>query len=369
MINLFRNKQRGGATLIISVILIVTITLLVIFAAQYSQTVEKLSGNQLRSRQAFQAAEAGLEFGIVYFQQNSSTILANPVNGYIPAFSNSSTANVSLANGSQFTITYTNPVQNNYHLILVSSTGTSADGTTSTVSQEIAMGSLLMTIPNFFMTSKGPVSITGSVDTINSSTNQTIQSASTVTLSGSAQTHTSSGLSSSAGHIGSDIQQNSTALANLSQDDFIASYFGTSNSSIIQSKVGNFYSNSSSTNYASTLDGMTGTSIWIDQTAGTASISGNTVIGSTAAPVLLIVNGNFSISGNVTINGFVFVISTTGINNFSGNVTINGGLATSDTTTISGNVTLSYSNTVLSNLQNLSSLTYWAKVPGSWKDF
>lgn len=370
MINLYRNKQRGGITLIISVILIVTITLLVIFAANYAQTMEKLSANQLRSKQAFQAATAGLEFGIVYFQQNSGTILASTVSGYIAPFSNSSTSNVSLTNGSRFTITYTNPVQNNYRLILVSSTGTSADGsTTRTVKQQIAMGSLFTTIPNYFMSSKGSITISGNANTSNTATNQTIQSASTVTLSGSAQTTTSSGVSSTAGHIGSDIQQNSTTLANESQNDFVASYFGTSSSSTIQSKVTNFYSNSSSTNYASTLNGVTGKSIWIDQTSGTASISGNTTIGSATEPVLLIVNGNFSISGNVTINGFIFVISTIGINSFTGNVTINGGIATADNTTISGSVDLNYNNSILTNLQNLSSLTYWAKVPGSWRDF
>jgi len=114
---------------------------------------------------------------------------------------------------------------------------------------------------------------------------------------------------------------------------------------------------------------MTGTSIWITQTGGsTADIAGNAVIGSAAHPVLIVVNGNLSISGNATIYGFIYVIGgvTTG---FLGNTAITGGVVSSDNMTITGNTTVVFSTTVLTNLQKELNASYFAKVPGLWKDF
>jgi hypothetical protein len=154
----------------------------------------------------------------------------------------------------------------------------------------------------------------------------------------------------------------------MSQSDFFATYFGAP-SDAIQGSVAHYYNNSASTNYSGTLAGMTGTSIWIDQIGGTATINGSITIGTADNPVLLIVNGNLSLSGNVTINGFVFVIGTNDITSLTGNVTINGGMATTDTLNMTGSIQLVYNSTIIDNLQNQSSMLYYAKVPGSWKDF
>jgi hypothetical protein len=115
---------------------------------------------------------------------------------------------------------------------------------------------------------------------------------------------------------------------------------------------------------------MTGTSIWINQTgSSTATISGNTTIGSLASPVILVVDGNLSLSGNVTIYGFVFVIGTNDITGVSGNANIIGGLATTDTLTMSGNTNVQYTPSIFTSLLTMPSMNYYAKVPGSWKDF
>lgn len=358
----------GAATLLMTLVLMTVGTLIIIFAGNYATLQTRSTANINRSHQAFQAAQAGLEFGINYLRANSSTILASPVSGYIPAYSDSNTANVTLANNSRYTISYSNPVAYNYTLIQISSTGLSDDGSASrTVSQLVAFGSMLLNSPTVPLIAKGNVSLSGNSEIINTYNNNTVRTGGTVSMSGSSSTVISSGTGSTAGNIQSDIQQNQNSLSTMSDADFFASYFGVSESSL-KSSVANYYSNSSNTNYQGALDGKTGTSIWIDQTSGTAAFNGNMTVGSAANPVLLIVNGDVRFSGNVTIYGYVYILgdSTTDL---LGNVTIVGGMSTTDNLSATGSIQVSYSPTVLGNLQNNGSMRYYAKVPGSWKDF
>lgn len=363
--------KRGAATLVFTVILMVMSTLIIIFAANFGRIQERIAANLNRNMQAFEAAEAGLEFGINYLQQNRSVIVGSPSSGYIAPYTSPSTTDVTLANNSKFSIVYSNPIANDYTLILVTSTGTSDDGSsTRQVSQLLKFGSILTNQPNAALITQGSVSLSGSANVTNTFNNQNIQSGGVLTISGSANTITSTGVTSTASSIGADVNQNNATLASMSQQDFFANYFGTTDTNTIRGQMQNIYSNSSSTNYSNILNGKTGTSIWIDQTSGTtATISGNTTIGSTTAPVLIIVNGNFGLSGNVTIYGFIFVFGTGAINTLTGSTQIIGGMVSTYNINMSGSLQITYNNSVLTNLQNLSALSYFAKVAGSWKDF
>jgi Tfp pilus assembly protein PilX len=361
-------SNEGAATLLLTLVLATISTLIIVFAANYGRLQDKFMSNINRHYQAFEAAQAGLEFGINYLKVNNSTILANPVAGYIPAYSDSNTNNVIMGNSSKYTITYSNPIANNYTLIKVSSNGISDDGTsTHTVSQLVQFGSLLINTPALPLISKGEITLSGNSQIINTYSNVTVQTGESADMHGSSSTILNSGTSSTPGNIKSDIQQNVSSLANMSNNDFFSSYFGLSPTSI-KSSVAHYYSNSSSTNYKNTLSGMTGTSIWIDQTNGTASLNGSVTIGSTTNPVLLIINGDVNFSGNVTIYGYVFILGSSETD-LTGNVTIIGGMATTGEINTTGSIQIVYSPSVLTNLQNNSSMRYYAKVPGSWRDF
>lgn len=365
MKNSFLKKQCGAATIITTVLLLVTLTLIVLFAASYILMRQKIAANDYRNNQAYEAAEAGLEYGIVYLRQNSSTILASPVSGFIQPYTNANTTNVTLANNSQFSITYTNPIANNYNLILITVTGTSDDGTaTRTVSQRVQYGSLLATSPTTSLAAKGSVTLGGSSQLSNTSTNVNIQSGSTVTMGGSSATNYNGG-SSTNGHFGSDIQQNVSSIANMSSSDFFASYFGAP-ANTIKSSFENYYTNSSSTNYSSTLNGKTGTTIWIDQTGGTASLSSSAVIGSSTQPVLMVVNGDFRVSGNVVIYGVVYIMGDI-TTDFSGSMQVNGSIVTQNNINFTGSTQINYSSSIISATRQVTN--YYAKVAGSWKDF
>jgi Tfp pilus assembly protein PilX len=363
------HKQQGAATLLITIIMLVSITMIILFAASYSVIQQKITSNSYQNTQAFEAAEAGMEFGIVYLQQNSSAILSSPTNGYIPVYTSTNTQNVVLANSSKFSIAFTNPVQNNYNLILITSTGTSYDGTaTHTLMQQVAFGSLLSTPPTLPLISKGAVSMTVNSIVSNPNTNSTIESASSVHFTGNAQTLITGGaVGSNSANTNSDVQQSNATIAAMANTTFFQTFFGASEAAV-QATVQHSYTNSSSTDYSSILNGMTGTSIWITQTSGNALIGNNTVIGSTANPVLLIVNGSLTMSGNAIIYGIIYVIG--GISaNLSGNSTINGGIISTGAMSLAGNTRINFNTAILSAVQRQLQTTYFAKVPGTWRDF
>lgn len=365
---MLRKRHKGAATLVLTTVLMTLATLLIIFAANYGKLQSKSIANINRNQQAFEAAEAGLEFGINYLNTNNSTILASPSGGYIQPFSNSSVTNVALANGSQFSITYINPVANDYELIRITSVGTSDDATsTHTVSQLVKFGSMLLNAPTVPLISKSEISLGGNSQIINTYNSSTVQAGGTVDMSGSSSTILSSGTSSTAGNIQSDVQQNISSLSSMSDNDFFNSFFGLSPNGI-KSGVTHYYENSSNANYGSDLSGKEGTSIWIEQTGGTATLNGNVTIGSTSNPVLLIVNGDIRFTGNVTIYGYIYVLGTSSTD-LSGNVMVIGGMATTNELNATGSIQVVFSPTVLDNLQNNGTMRYYAKVPGSWKDF
>lgn len=361
-----RHKQKGAAVLLTSVILMAIITLVVLFSANFSRTQQKITSNQYKNSQAYMAAEAGLEFAIPYLQTNRSTILANPNGGYIQPYSDSNTQNVTLADNAKYTITYTNPIANNYNLIKVTSTGQSDDGTaTRTVSQLVQFGSLLATTPSSSLTTKGSIAMSGSSQVINTETNANIQSGAGTTIQGSAHTTTNSGTSSTSGGLQGDVQQNVSSLANISSTDLFANYFGVSPTTF-KNNVNLYYSNSSDANYNSSLNGVTGKTIWIEQTGGDAVISSTTTIGSASAPVILIINGNLRLSGNPVIYGLVYVIGGTSTD-VLGSTQIIGGLVTTGNLSLAGNTQITFNSSVLNSTQQ--TLTYYAKVSGSWKDY
>lgn len=360
--------KRGIVTLMMTVVLVILMTLIIIFTANNGILQSKMSSAMNRNLQAFNAADAGAEYAINYFKQNRTTILASPSNGYI-SYTNASLTNVSMDNGSSFSVTYTNPVQNNYSLIQISSTGTSNDGSsTHTVTELMYSGSLMSNTPSVPLLSISTLTLGGNTTVTNTYSSTTVQSGSSVTINGSGKTVLSSGISSTSSQIQSDIQQNVSSLSGLSSSDFFETYFGMPASSV-SGLVAHYYSSTSNTNYSSTLNGMNGTSIWIDQASGTSTtLNGNISIGSAANPVLLVINGNLTLSGTVTIYGMVFVTGTA-TTSVLGNVSIIGSLLTSNTLTMSGTTNLTYDPTILSNLTTQDSVSYQAKVPGSWKDF
>lgn len=365
---LSRDKQAGAATLLFATAVLAINTMMVIFAANQGSIQDKSVANQTRVYQAKTAANAGMEYGIVYLQQNGSTILANPVGGFIQPYTDSNVTNVSLPNNTQFTVTYSNPIANNYDLILVTSTGISDDGTSTRVVSQLIHGSGggLGTAVDVPLIAKGEADYGGNGRVINTFTDQTIRTGGTIDLQGNAKTEISSGVSSTSSVDGPDITENDANLSSLSNDQFFTEIFG-STPNTVESGADLTYSNSGTTSYNG-LDGVTGSTIWINQTSGKAKLTSNTTIGSPDNPVVLIIDGEAQFTGNTLIYGYVFILGNDGLD-MAGNAQIIGGVSTSSDIKARGNAKIVYNPTVLSNLNFNSGTTTYARVPGSWRDF
>ncbi|MDR3491091.1 MAG: PilX N-terminal domain-containing pilus assembly protein [Gammaproteobacteria bacterium] len=355
-------RQRGAATLLLTTILLMTATLIVIFAANYSSMQQKIASNQYRSQQSYEAAEAGLEFGMVYLQQYKATVIANPNNGFIN-YSDSNTTNITLSNNSKFSVVYTNPIANNFNLIRVRSTGVNDDATsTKVVTQDVQTGSMFFQLPTIPTTIRGSMVLAGNSVVTNLENTNTILSGSATFLFDNSATLTASG-GSSPGNIRSDIQQNNTALKNLTTDALFANYFANSTTTMKNYAV-NSYSGSQS--YGSILANKNGTSIWIDNPGNVSTFQGNGIVGTSSSPVMLIVNGNLRLTDNVVINGFVYVIGNLLLDS---NGVVNGGLVATGTVKLDDTGTVVFNSSILNAVKQLPSMTFVGKVAGSWKDF
>jgi Tfp pilus assembly protein PilX len=351
MINTFRNpedknrpchvaepvkKQLGAAALILTTILMVAAVLIMIYAANFSMLQQKSSTNQKSNNQAFEAAQAGLQFGLVYLTKNASAIIATKSGGFINyGPSDTNLTNVTLANGSKFSVVYTNPTANNYDLIQITSTGTASDGTGTHTVQELAQSVSGASLPGTITTqsnvvASGNVSVTG---------NYAVDAGGSISTSG---------------HVNfSSTNPNDTNLTNMSADDLFTAITGVSKTTMQAQST--YYPNSSGVNY-SNLSG----NVWINSSV---SLAGNTTVGSAANPVLLVVNGNFSGSGTVAFYGLLYVTGTTSL---SGTFDLHGGLISEGQITMSGTAA-TYDSGILKKV--LTGTGTYAKVPGSWKDF
>lgn len=170
----------------------------------------------------------------------------------------------------------------------------------------------------------------------------------TVQWTGSnAQTQTAGGVKASSRDSELlDIQENTTLF---NSSNYFSQYFNQTQSQVRSAAItnGNFYAGGSN------ILGLTGRVIWYD---GNLSLTADNTIGTTASPVLLIVNGNLTMRGHANITGFVFVTGSTDIAGGGGsdNPEIAGSLATAGDVLIAGNAIVTLDQDVLNSVNNIS---------------
>lgn len=348
-INLKPTALFHKGTVLVSMLLIVLLASIIAFTTVGTMaTNQRVVGNSVREMEAFEKAEAGLEYGVKYGQNNMASITASPSGGYI-------NYTVPVPSGSNYTITYSNPTSGNYDLLEVTSVGTSGDGTaTQTVKQRVYRSNFLAINPPAGVTSRGNVSLSGNVE-ISNEESIAIWTGGLVTAIGSVE-------------VEGSVRQLDLNLSTLTGDQFFSNFFNKTKSAA-QSSSDITFTNTSNTNYSGNygsdpngLNGVTGKTIYISQGSGTATINSNAVIGSAANPVILIVDGNLTFAGSATIYGVVYV---TGNMSSSGTGSVHGAVFTEGTMTSTGTADFNL-DVSLNNLNNLITLV---KVPGSWRDF
>jgi Tfp pilus assembly protein PilX len=383
------NHQRGFATLLTSLIILVGITLITLFTARTTLMEQRMSANHYRSSQAFYAAQAALEIGIGYINQYGTANLLGKV--FPPSgdpllleypFNNDATLELKSP---------TNPT-NCYQLI---ATGKSDDQIgIRTISQcvttlDISRGGG----PEQPLISRSSVSLTGNASVINRYGNTTIWSgdpvtlgnsnsiktyireagtplsASTAVLESTDSTVATQIISSSNLGIGFDIIESDPALSGLTAEDFFDNTFVLSRDQIktLAQNAGQLLPASD----IADIDGLTGL-IWIE---GDSILSVGD-IGTSTQPAIVIFNGNARITGNPTIHGLAYVrgqLKVSGTVSVVGASVIEGdpSLVPAGQDPVIGNGTINqvFAPSLLQNTNKppLPGLT--VAVAGTWKDW
>jgi Tfp pilus assembly protein PilX len=397
MINTFHSftgkRQSGYAILMVGAILLLIMTMLSFVLAGSIVTQQRTVSNDVRIGQAFSAAQAGLDYGITFIDQNYATL------------TDGQTVSGSLSDGSAYSVGFT--FLGSKDLIKVVATGTSADSSatriiTQSVSYILDSGGST-NVPSVPVQLREEIEMTGNTRITNTETGFTITAGETADFNGNAKTILSSGASSDSNGIEVDVTQNDLTLSSMSDTDLQIQALGQLVTSF-EAGADISYSNSSTYNYSSVLNGQQGIKVSITQTQGAAVINGNTTIGSSANPTTIYVDGDVDISGNTIIYGHVIAtgeIKTSGNTKIYGNAVTSGTVDSSGNTRIeglvfslgeyessgnakifgalisggevdtSGNTQITYDSSILTNSLSgfqSSGTGQYAKVPGSWND-
>jgi hypothetical protein len=164
MMNVSYKYQKGAATLLVAVVLIAILTIVTIYAARVGVQDQTISGNDFRSKTAFAAAQAGLDYGEAFIQANTSTFISSgslttcpdlvtfPCNYATTAtaadwqYNDLNVATISpLASGETFDVGYLLSLNN---FVTIIGVGNSDDGTgNAVVREQVSIRSVLNTGP------------------------------------------------------------------------------------------------------------------------------------------------------------------------------------------------------------------------------
>lgn len=304
------NKQQGVAVMITMFALLFVCSLIVLSSSKTIRTNTMVVRNQFYEDQAFEAAEAGIEYGLVHLKENRSDIVKDSNgDGFIDEYVVPEITNVYNSNGTTYTITYTNPIANNFDIIQLSVTGTADAGRVSRELTQLAVKIIFvqMNPPAGFITKDG-VDLGGNVTIYNTDTGTTIWSGGVVGLTGAATTEGTNGVGSDRNNINTDIDQNDTRLSAMTGDEYFENFFGVDKTAM-EDGVDILLNFNSSQNLNAILDpeSNNGKAIWVNQNAGEAFFSGNATLGTPTEPVVLVIDGDFKANGTTVIYGVVYI--------------------------------------------------------------
>lgn len=335
----------GFTTLLFTLIVLISLVGFSYISASTTVAHQRVVLQHKISMAAFNAAQAGIDYGIPYLTSHYATITdGNQVN-----FTN--------GDGSSTNIRF--DFVGNKDLIRITSTGTGADGSSRTVEQlakyETDSGNATL---SFALQSQGNVNMRNNAIVSDlSGSAQTIRSGGTVSLNNNAKTFLSTGVASiGPDNIGSDIVTSDLSFAAISDSDLFLSFL---NSPFI-----NFQSAATTMNFTPrtgnytyhNLTNMNGISIGVNHSNGIGRMGNNAKLGNTNSPVTLVIklNGNasFQISNNAIIHGKIITsqgnIVLDNNTHLYGDLVVDGNVTLGNNVIVDGNV-ITTGNLLLNN--------------------
>lgn len=413
--------QQGATTLFIVLILLLLSSLVVFYAARNAINEQRLSANEVRTKQAHAAATAGLDYALAYFAKDLdiTSFSAGPqlypnntqASHYQSRFCSLATygppgaAPPDCPAAHTTAMTCTAPPNAELRTPVIVSCGWSDDD--KAVVRIIAKASGTPSLAGAItapVVSRGVTNLlTGGASVLNYFNDLTIWSGGAVPIQSNTgktfvrdistdpsatspdfrTTGNSPACNNPPAHytcstdgrsLGPDVIPIDTALSTLSPGDFFERFMGKQpepyrdtvatykvdlNDTAVGSLAGSDLPTASTD--SSSLGSITNLGnkvIWVE-----GNTSGLGDVGTQTKPVVLVIDGNLTISSNTVINGLVFV---TGDVTGNGSPTIYGALIVAGANDLNGNPKIIFDPNVLSNARRLGKA---AIVPGSWRDW
>lgn len=360
--NIFKKQKNHGLVSIALAVVFVLISA-VLMAISSTSTIMgmKIINNNKYKDLSFDAAEAGINYA-------QSDLNKNFYN-YASLTSIDSTTNVSLNNNTSFSVNFKNVSSGDTTLLQVTSTGIENNTNISkTITQLFQFKKFIVNSPNAAAVAGGDVVLVNK-STINSPyTEDTIWASGYFSANGP-QAYTTNVLSyplpsSTWTATTTDVIEGDSSLSALSSDQFANNFFGESLDSL-KTIAHLYYANNINTNYSSQLNGQKGKIIYIQQTNSIAELDQGITVGSPSEPVILIVDGQFKMSGFAKFYGVLYLtekwVDKFDYGEINGTVIVDGDLK------LKGSATINFDPNIIDKVVNNYGVYY--KVSGSWKDF
>jgi hypothetical protein len=393
-----RAAQRGITTLLLTSMILFLAALVTLALSRTALMEQRMAGNQIRHKQAFEAAQEGLDRSMVFLQSaprgvdkdaddvaDAGPLLA-PVSGVGPSYyvafcQPNSTATCPDTPGAPTCAAAVQPV--NFNTPLVVACGWSDDLIGRTlITQRIGAITTLSAPPQNPLTAKGTTSLQGSSSVVNLFNNLTIWSGGSLTLTGSAKTFvrnpslappaagtdppaapnacstsTEYVCASDDNNTGPDVMDADTALASLTNASMFENFFGVPTRAAFEKIASQTLAPAA---FSTAAAGLRGESVVI---TGSVTLP-NATIGTRERPVLLLVDGDLSFTGTPDVHGIVYV---TGNVTGGGNPRIQGAMVVQGNVSPTGSLDLIHDPFVVSNAATLTGRVGWA--PGTWRDW
>ncbi len=407
-------NQAGAATLFTSVVILFLTTVLVIAVSRTTIMEQRISANEIRARQAFEAAEAGLNAALHYMsglggtdQNNDNvadTFAVVSLTGTASAYSVAYCDPTNPPTGDGICPQTPGPVvcdalnnetnppiapstlglsESSYlNTPLIVACGWSDDRIgRAMVRQNVGTAPGMAKVPSNPLTAKGAMNVQGSATVTNYYNNLTIWTGGSLSNIGnsgktfvrnpnvsppdsntvppgppsSCTTSTNYVCLTDKNTTGPDIIADDPTLSNLTSDQMFQNFFGTDFNTYRTS----YAAQDITAAQASSLDGVQGQSIVIN---GNTTLPNGT-IGSRERPVVLVINGNWE-GGNPTVHGIVYVRGNV---NVAGNPAVYGAAAVEGTVSGTGSLDVIYDPLASSNAAEKTGRP--GLIPGSWRDW
>lgn len=383
------HSQRGAATLVTSLILLLGITLVAFSSARVGVVEQRIAANDYRAKQALHAAQAALEQAVYSSNVTAPALSPSYTRGTLSGVT-TTTAPCTTA-GLCYQYAYESILSPSSSAALkITATGWSDDGSaTKTVLQSIKLYSPLSSIPDKPVQSGGHYgSDSNSVAITNPEGGVVIAAQGAVDTGGKEVafiettnpdgTITTTPATTDNGGLATTRTDGVTDVVDTAAEGeaFFQSIFGSSKAEIQSLSLPVTCSgvcNSSLVNTGVVTSGNTITDygtpkapfIWV---TGNTTINSSTVIGSPDNPVVLVVDGSLTINGGATIHGFVYSTGATTSTEtvLAGTATIVGSVISEGNLSAAGNLTIRYSS--YPDRPGPKGPVFYVKIPGTWID-